>query len=316
VNAHAGGQDAFVATLSTDLAASGADRLTYYGGEGDDTAADVKVHDGKVWLTGVSDRPLGAKKDDPTRGYLARLDAQTGQVEWSQTWTAAEGQAKPLALTVSSGGASVLDRLGLPQGEIDQSDSKALVDATAVRAGDRFYVQNPATGRQTAVTIEAKDTLQSLARKIELASGRHLKVTIKTDRDYLTGMDGDTRVTSGGVQRLSITSADGRAGAVLIPGEGGRDALAGLGLTPGFIGKSADDKKKTFGVDLSPLLNLSSAEAIAKSKDQVQLAIKAMRDAYRALSPEASKPPFTGQAPAYLQAQLANYQAALARLTG
>jgi len=315
-NAHAGGQDAFVATLSTDLVASGADRLTYYGGEGDDTAADVKVHDGKVWLTGVSDRPLGAKKDDPTRGYLARLDAQTGQVEWSQTWTAAEGQAKPLALTVSSGGASVLDRLGLPQGEIDQSDSKALVDATAVRAGDRFYVQNPATGRQTAVTIEAKDTLQSLARKIELASGRHLKVTIKTDRDYLTGMDGDTRVTSGGVQRLSITSADGRAGAVLIPGEGGRDALAGLGLTPGFIGKSADDKKKTFGVDLSPLLNLSSAEAIAKSKDQVQLAIKAMRDAYRALSPEASKPPVTGQAPAYLQAQLANYQAALARLTG
>ena len=30
-NAHAGGQDAFVATLSTDLTASGADRLTYYG---------------------------------------------------------------------------------------------------------------------------------------------------------------------------------------------------------------------------------------------------------------------------------------------
>ena len=85
-------------------------------------------------------------------------------------------------------------------------------NAKTVRAGDRFYVQNPATGRQTAVTIEAKDTLQSLARKIELASGRHLKVTIKTDRDYLTGMDGDTRVTSGGVQRLSIISADGRAG--------------------------------------------------------------------------------------------------------
>ncbi len=315
-NAHAGGQDAFVATLSTDLAASGADRLTYYGGEGDDTAADVKVHEGKVWLTGISDRAIGAKTEDPSRGYLARLDVETGQVEWTQTWTAAEGQARPLALTVSSGGASVLDRLGLPQGEIDQSQSKALVDATAVRAGDRFYVHNPATGRQTAVTIEAKDTLQSLARKIEMASGRHLKVTIKTDRDYLTGMDGDTRVTSGGVQRLSITSADGRAGAVLTPGEAGRDALAGLGLTPGFIGKTADDKMKTFGVDLSPLLNLSDADSIAKAKDQVQLAIKAMRDAYRALSPEASKPAIKGQAPAYLQAQLANYQAALARLTG
>lgn len=313
-NAYAGGQDAFVATLSMDLAASGSDRLTYYGGAGDDTAADVKVHDGKVWLTGVSDRPIGADKDAASRGYLARLDAQTGQVEWTQTWAAAENQAKPLALTVSSGGASVLDRLGLPQGEIDQSDSKTLVDATALRAGDRFYVQNPATGRRTAVTIDAKDTLQSLARKIELASGRHLKVTIKTDRDYVTGMDGDARVTSGGVQRLSITSADGRDGAVLIPGEGGRDALAGLGLTPGFIGKTTEDKK-TFGVNLSSLLNLSTADSSLKAKEQVQLAIKAMRDAYRALSPAASKKAVTGQAPAYIQAQLANYQAALARLT-
>ncbi|AYG93816.1 transcriptional regulator [Brevundimonas naejangsanensis] len=314
-NAHAGGMDAFVAALSTDLTASGADRLTYYGGAGDDSAADVKVHDGKVWLTGVSDRALGAKEDVPSRGYLARLDPLTGQVEWSQTWAAADNQAKPLALTVSSGGASVLDRLGLPQGEIDQKDSKALVDATALRAGDRFYVQNPATGRQTAVTIEAKDTLQTLARKIELASGRQLKVTIKTDRDYVTGMDGDTRVTSGGVQRLSITGADGRGGAVLIPGEAGRDALAGLGLSAGFIGKTADEKK-TFGVNLPATLNLSSAEGIAKAKDQLVLAIKAMRDAYRALSPEASKPPVTGKAPAYLKAQLANYQAALARLTG
>ena len=317
-NAHAGGMDAFVASLSTDLSASGSDRLTYYGGEGDDTAADVKIHDGKVWLTGVSDRALTAKPEDASRGYLARLDVLTGQVEWSQTWTAADGKAAPLALTVSSGGASVLDRLGLPQGEIPQSDSKTLVDATALRAGDRFYVKNPASGRQTAVVIDARDTLQSLARKIELASGRHLKVTIKTDRDYQTGTEanGGARITSGGVQRLSISAASGRDGAVLSPGETGRDALAGLGLTPGFIGKTADDKKKTFGVDLSPLLNLSSAESIAKSNDQVQLAIKAMRDAYRALAPESAKPKVTGQAPAYLKAQLANYQAALARLTG
>ena len=41
-----------------------------------------------------------------------------------------------------------------------------------------------------------------------------------------------------------------------------------------------------------------------------------MRDAYRALAPESDKPKATGKAPAYLQAQLANYQAALARLTG
>lgn len=44
--------------------------------------------------------------------------------------------------------------------------------------------------------------------------------------------------------------------------------------------------------------------------------MKAVRDAYRSLSPTASTPAVTGQAPAYLTAQLANYQAALARLGG
>ncbi len=44
--------------------------------------------------------------------------------------------------------------------------------------------------------------------------------------------------------------------------------------------------------------------------------MKAVRDAYRALAPASSKPAITGQAPAYLTAQIANYQAALARLGG
>lgn len=312
--AHAGGMDAFVAVISDDLTASAADRLTYHGGAGDDSAADVKIVDGKVWLTGVSDRPIGAKATDPTSGYLARLDPLTGAVEWKQTWTGADGQAAPTTIAVASGGASVLDKLGLPQGEIPQSDSKRLVDATALRAGDRFYVSSP-TGRSVAVTIDAKDTLQTLARKIETASGRSLKVTIKTDMDYTTGMDGDTKVTAGGVQRLSIAFADGRAGATLWAGEAGRDALAGLGLTPGYIGPKSDDLK-TFGLDLPKSLNLRDAAAVKNAHDKLGTALVTLRAAYRALLPESDKPKVTGEAPAYLQAQLANYQAALARLTG
>lgn len=312
--AHAGGMDAFVAVISDDLTASAADRLTYHGGAGDDSAADVKIVDGKVWLTGVSDRPIGAKATDPTSGYLARLDPLTGAVEWKQTWTGADGQAAPTTIAVASGGASVLDKLGLPQGDIPQSDSKRLVDATALRAGDRFYVSSP-TGRSVAVTIDAKDTLQTLARKIETASGRSLKVTIKTDMDYTTGMDGDTKVTAGGVQRLSIAFADGRAGATLRAGEAGRDALAGLGLTPGYIGPKSDDLK-TFGLDLPKSLNLRDAAAVKNAHDKLGTALVTLRAAYRALLPESDKPKVTGEAPAYLQAQLANYQAALARLTG
>ena len=44
--------------------------------------------------------------------------------------------------------------------------------------------------------------------------------------------------------------------------------------------------------------------------------MKAVRDAYRALDPTTTTAKPVGQAPAYLTAQLANYQAALARLTG
>jgi hypothetical protein len=273
----------------------------------------VKIVDGKVWLTGVSDRPIGAKATDPTSGYLARLDPLSGAVEWKQTWTGADGQAAPTTIAVASGGASVLDKLGLPQGEIPQSDSKRLVDATALRAGDRFYVSSP-TGRSVAVTIDAKDTLQTLARKIETASGRSLKVTIKTDMDYMTGMDGDTKVTAGGVQRLSIAFTDGRGGATLRAGEAGRDALAGLGLTPGYIGPKSDDLK-TFGLDLPKSLNLRDAAAVKVAHEKLGEALVTLRAAYRALYPESDKPKVTGEAPAYLQAQLANYQAALARLT-
>lgn len=313
--AHSGGTDAFVAVISDDLSASGNDRLTYYGGAGDDSAADVKIVDGKVWLTGISDRTIGAKPEDPTSGYLARLDPMTGAVEWSQTWTGADRQAAPMTIAVASGGASVLDKLGLPQGEIPQTDSKNLVDATSLRTGDRFYVTSGTTGRSVAVTIDAKETLQTLARKIETASGRTLKVTIKTDKDHVTGLDGDTKITAGGVQRLSITFADGREGAVLRAGEAGRDALAGLGLTPGYIGPSSGDLK-TFGLDLPKTLSLKDAEAAKAAASTIQLAVKALRDAYKALDPDNSKPKVTGAVPPYLKAQLANYQAALARLTG
>src|SRR5690606_29226932 len=85
--AHSGGKDVFVATLSGDLAAAPGDRMTWYGGAGDDSAADVKVHDGKVWITGVADRDPGATDKDPTRGYLVRLDPTTGAVEYEKTWS-------------------------------------------------------------------------------------------------------------------------------------------------------------------------------------------------------------------------------------
>ncbi|MBL0968263.1 MAG: transcriptional regulator [Brevundimonas sp.] len=314
--AHNGGTDAFVAVLGTDLVASASDRLTYVGGAGDDTAADVKVHDGKVWLTGVSDRAIGAKATDPTRAYLSRIDPMTGTVEWSRNWDGDGNQASPLTLTVASGGASVLDRLGLPQGEIDQSQSKTLTNATSLRVGDRFYVSPANGGRAVAVTIEARDTLQTLARKIEQASNMKLKVTVATEG--AKSEPGDLAgALHAGFQRLSIVARDGVTGAVISSGETGRDALAGLGLSAGYVGQTTGEKiTRTFGLGLPTGLSLSTADAVKTAGEKLQAAMKAVRDAYRALAPETAASRITGEAPAYLQAQLANYQAALARLGG
>ncbi|MBX9616947.1 MAG: transcriptional regulator [Caulobacteraceae bacterium] len=314
--AHSGGKDVFVAALSTNLAAAGTDRLSWYGGAGEDSAADVKVHDGKVWITGVADRAAGAKDTDPTRGYLTRLDPLTGAVEYTRSWSGDGDQAKPLTLAVASGGASVLDRLGLPQGEIDQKDSKLLTSATSLRVGDRFYITAGDGGRPRAVTIEARDTLASLARKITIASGSQLKVSLASEGGAVTGKDGETTTTTGGVQRLSIMARDGTSGAILTSGETGRDALLGLGLSPGYIGATSSDAPvKTFGMNLPSGLTLNSPDSIATANERIQDALKAIRDAYRALAPQTSRS-VSGPVPAYLTNQLANYQAALSRLSG
>ena len=316
--AHSGGKDVFVATLSGDLTAGVGDRMTWYGGAGDDSAADVKIHNGKVWITGVADRDPAADETDPTRGYLVRLDPLTGAVEYERTWSGDGDQASPLTLAVASGGASVLDRLGLPAGEIDQSDSKRLVDATSLRVGDRFYISPADGGRSVAVTIAAKDTLATLARKIEIASNGKLKVTVASEGGSVTGKDGEITTTTGGFQRLSIMARDGKSGAVLTPGETGRDALAGLGLSSGYIGATAgDDVRKTFGLGLPGDLRLGDAALAKTAGERIQAAMKAVRDAYRSLDPAASaSAAANGPVPAYLSNQLANYQAALARLGG
>ncbi len=317
-NANSGGKDVFVAALSTNLTPSTDDRLSWYGTAGEDTAADVKVHDGKVWITGITGKTEGAVATDPTKGYLARLDPLTGNVEYEQSWTGVGDQAKPATLAIASNGASVLDRLGLPQGEIDQSDSKYLTAATSLRVGDRFYISPADGGRATAVTIEAKDTLATLARKISVASGGKLKVTIASEGSTVTGKDGETTTTTGGFQRLSITAKDGVKGAIITAGETGRDALAGLGLSAGYIGlKTVDKSVSTYGMDLPANLTLNDAASIKTAGEKLQSALKAVRDAYRALAPvDPTTTAASGTVPAYLTNQISNYQAALSRLTG
>ena len=131
-----------------------------------------------------------------------------------------------------------------------------------------------------------------------------------------TGMDGDTNVTARRGPAPVHRPRDGRDGAVLRAGEAGRDALAALGLSRRLYRADERDDLKTFGLDLPKTLHLRDADAIKPGQRRLEAAMTVTcASAYRALAPKSTTPVVTGEAPAYLKAQLANYQAALARLT-
>ena len=95
-------------------------------------------------------------------------------------------------------------------------------------------------------------------------------------------------------------------------------AMAALGLSPGFVGKTSDKTAKTFGLNLPNTLNLNDAAGIKAAIDALAQAMTAVRSAYRSLGPQTTPATNTqtgaGSSTAYQQAQAANFQAALNRL--
>ncbi|WP_296817879.1 transcriptional regulator [Brevundimonas sp.] len=299
---HSGGSDAFVARLDDSLVADAADRLTFVGGTGTDGASAATVSGGKVWITGQTNLQGTGDKQTAT-GYVSRVDPETGAVEWTRDFEATGGLVAPISVAVTSG-ASVLDRLGLPQGEIDFSPSKSVVDATSARVGDQLFVDRGG-GRLRPVTIEARDTFASLARKIAIASDNRLKAeVVKSDnRDV-----------------IRISPRDERTAVEIVAGPAGRDALEALGLSQTLVRPvtGSADGRDVFALKLPADLSLRDKAAIKSAGEAIQAAMSQIRSAYRALAdkdrPASAR--ITGQAPAHVTAQIANYQAALSRLTG
>ncbi|HEX8233304.1 MAG TPA: transcriptional regulator [Caulobacteraceae bacterium] len=309
---HSGGKDAFVARLSSSLAAAGTDRLSYFGGAGDSSLTGMLVADGKAWLTGSAEGELpGLAKIGARDGYLVQLDPATGAVGWSRRFSAAGGESAPVALALDTGGSSVLDRLGLPRGAIGAPDSRQVVAATSVRAGDQFFVRTSEGGVATAVTVSAEDTLQSLASKISRAAGFRLQAKVVKDGAY---------------DRLEVSSLNERSTLEIVAGKGGRDALEALGLSEGVVrtlkagAELPKGEDKVYGLKLGRDLVVDTVESAKQASQQLQAALGVIRTAYRdlqaAAEPKSAAGQATGPAPAYLKSQIANYQAALNRLTG
>ena len=305
------GQEGFVARIDADLTSTGLDRATYLGSAQDDAVKAIAIVNGAVYAAGVTGGVMAMSGAANTpMSFLTRLGAD-GDTEWMRTFTSAGGTVKLTSLAVDTNAASPLDILGLPKGALATSDAGALTARSALRAGDEFKIG--VDGRRlTTVRITEKDTLATLLVSINRAIGAAGRAEI---------------VKENGVERIKIAPRNGQA-IRIESGRAERDALAALGLTQGIVATNDAGRGalKTYGLGLVGL-KLDSATAITSAKAELSAAISIVRQAYDGLlNPNAkelteaekaleTKRQNMGAAPAYLGTQLANYQAALARLT-
>lgn len=316
VSAHAGGvRDAFVMKLS-DGGAPTTDFLTFVGSDKDDGAAGVQVHDGKIYIAGKTLGGInGATLNGERDAFAAQLDASTGALDWSTQVSGRGGLADAKGVALSTTDDSVLDALGLPTGTLTYSDSRVVTDRSSAREDDFFYISVNG-GRRKKVSIDADDTMRSLSFKI------NAKLVLDGTADVRRSSEGDM---------LRIKAAKGST-IELFAGSEGRDLLKSLGISAGAIvntGSLLDDDDKTtdapplFALDLPTVMSLSDEDTATTAMDALQDALSKVQRAYRDLTmdpalkellkgPQAGKK--GGTVPAYYNAQLANYQAGLARL--
>ena len=308
------GQEGFVARLDSDLVSTALDRATYLGSAKDDSVRSLAVVNGEVYAAGVSGGLIaGQGSAGSSSSFLTRL-GDDGVPEWTRAFNSVGGSFTLTGLAVDHNGASALDLLGLPRGVIASNDPGTLVSRSALRAGDEFKIG--VDGRRlTTIRITERDTLSSLVQQINRA---------------IAGAGRAEIVREDGVERIKIMPLGDKA-VRIDPGREGRDALGALGLTQGVVATNSKGRGalKTYGLGLVAAdLRLDSKANIARTKAELSAAVSIVRQAYEnLLNPNAKelteeekklqeRRQNAGVAPEYYSARLANYQAALARLTG
>ncbi len=315
--AASGGADAFAAQVSEDLSTGPGDAIAYYGGTGDEKATSLAVSGGQVWIAGQAGTDLPGQPAVGTKdGFLAQLDIATGSIVNSQRFTGRDGIATPTSIAIDTTGSSVLDRLGLPKGAIGLDTSQRLTAQSSLRPGEQFTVA-AGSGPPVKITIDSGETLDTLALKIQRASGFQALATI---------------TTISGQRQLKIVPASTQTTVTLGAGPTGKNALTTLGLPEGVLNLTtttkgvtgpADGGPNIYGLGLSSTLNIDSAAQVSHARAVVGAAMGVIRKAYQdlvtAATPKVPGTPANGKlgpVPAYLTAQIANLQAGLARLTG
>jgi hypothetical protein len=282
----------------------------------------------------IAGDPSSLAVSGATEGFVSSVDASSGQVTYSTRLAGANGQAAPSAIAVGATGASALDLMGLPQGAINAPTSDLIVANTGIKAGDSFYLRTSPGGVQTSITITATDTLTTLADKLNMALGASATATV-----FPSGSGGKLQITpssTDGYIELD-TQADTGASSALAALTGATsassgDVLSALGLQPGVIrkvktvqnGLTDPTQLRSYGLYLPPSLSIGTAAGLAAASTALSTAMASVRQAYQDLAnpptlaseAQAKAQSSAGAVPAYLTAQIANYQAGLSRLMG
>ncbi|THD82680.1 MAG: hypothetical protein E7812_00970 [Phenylobacterium sp.] len=316
-SARGGQMDGFGAQISTNLASTASDAVAYYGGAGSDKVTGATVAGGQVWLTGTTQTTLpgGLTPLGQQDGFVAGLNVGAGAVTYARRFTSTDQMDVPESIAVDASGGSALDRLGLPTGTIQSDTSPLITSATSARAGDSFQIQAGNFPART-ITIDPTETVATLTQKIRNAGFFDINVQ---------------QVDSGDGVKLELTPETTTETFNLISGPSGHDALTALGLKAGMVRATvvdptkgvvpADKGAQTYGLRLPANLDLNSTADINSALTALGNAITTTQSIYADLKTAATPPDPTaaassGTVPAYLTNQIANYQAALDRLTG
>lgn len=315
-NSFSAGKDAFVTTFNTSL---NAQSTRFLGTGEDETLSALDIQNGKIFVAGTTAGDISADGGKGvTDTFVARINASDLSEEALEQYGSFGNAEAAAGLAFTNTGASVLGKLGLQVGNVQQSQTRDLTTQTSVREGDFFYVS--VNGREPhKITIREGETLRSLAVKLNSLDIRTIDAEV---RSTSTGNKLELKVENGG----SLS---------LIAGDGDKDALSRLGLEPAQLLSSEllfeieDDEAKpedtiggTFALNLEDSFHIRDKQTARYVLGIVGDAVATIQRAFRSLTfdpiafslKEQAK--FSGAVPAHLSKQLANYQDALFRLQG
>ncbi len=315
------GQDAFVPGLTDNAGTSVTpNQVTYVGTSSTDQGGALTVgSDGTVYLAGTTTGTFAGQSRNAANTNNAFVTAigTNGSIDWTRQFGGADGTSTGQGIAIDTQGSSVLDALGLPRGTVNIDQSVTLSQNTTLRAGDSFQIAIQGTGTYTGtVTVEADDTLQSLADKINNVLLSKGKATV-------------TYANGGEALKIAVNKG---VTANLVAGPTDSDALARLGIAAGTIANapsttssssstSSGSSSQVFGLGFSGTMDISTSSDAGAAQAQLQNILTNIRNAYRtsntpASSASSTTPQATGPAPAYLTAQIASYQTALSLFPG